>query len=83
MICYFSTKKNKNYMICCGTLGSVKICYYFLSKALNIHLPYIASSCWQLLTITFSLYDSYILEGKELKFYVKNLQSKKGKCAAA
>jgi small subunit ribosomal protein S8e len=29
------------------------------------------------------LYDSYILEGKELEFYMKKLQRKKGKGAAA
>ena len=40
--------------------------------------------CWQLLTIHFSfLYNRYILEGKELEFYMKKLQRKKGKGAAA
>ncbi|CAD6237330.1 unnamed protein product [Miscanthus lutarioriparius] len=38
----------------------------------------------QLLTIHFSfLYNMYILEGKELEFYMKKLQRKKGKGAVA
>lgn len=32
---------------------------------------------------TFIAIDRYILEGKELEFYMKKLQKKKGKAAAA
>jgi len=33
--------------------------------------------------VAFPYIGSYILEGKELEFYMKKLQRKKGKCAAS
>jgi len=44
-------------------------------------ISYIAGSSLQY-TFLF-LYNRYILEGKELEFYMKTLQRKKGKGAAA
>lgn len=35
------------------------------------------------LSLPSKFFDSYILEGKELEFYMKKLQRKKGKGAAA
>lgn len=57
--------------------------YSSKQKQSSIIKPVPSCSQFSFFSYTFSfIFDSYILEGKELEFYMKKLQKKKGKGAS-